>query len=287
MLLVEPRQWAAVARYRLSVVIWPFLLTLVVSSLVTAYPMASHIVQRAGQFAAGYDKQFDPMMLTGGKLSVIPEKGKKPLQITGPNGKLIVRPEVTGLYHDTSRPMVVVLTQNHIVYTGSWRFFSTPIQSISMRRMQILMALSNGLQVPHAKNGHLDPPPVKVDSTSLLATVNSNRFTISFILDLFIGLVVFVFDGLWCGLMIIMISPLIAMLNRPNGMPLGRAYRISLAVMVPLLAFRSLLVLFHIVPIDDQSVVASFLLFISPMPLAIWAGLIAARMYAPFQKRKP
>ena len=87
--------------------------------------------------------------------------------------------------------------------------------------------------------------------------------------------------------MIVMISPLIAMINRPNQMPLGRAYRISMALMVPLLAIRSLLVLFHIVPLEDQSMAVSFLMFISPLPLAIWAAVLSARMYAPQKKRGP
>lgn len=287
MLLIEPRQWAVAARYRLRVILWPFLLVLFASSLVTGYPMAGQIVHLARQFAANYDKSFDPMLLTNGELSVIPIPGKKPLKIVGSSGKLIVRPSVTGLYHDTSMPMVMVLTQNHLVYTGSWAMFATPRQSVSIRQLQIVLAQSNGMPIGQGKNGHLLPPPVKIHSATLLALINSNHGTITALITAMFGLVIFLSNGLWSILMVVMISPLIAMINRPNGMPLGRAYCISLALMVPLLALRSLLVLFHIVPLENQSMAVSFLLFISPLPLAIWAAVLSARMYAPQKKRGP
>ena len=285
MLLVEPRQWAVAARYRMAVILWPFLLVLFASSLVTGYPMAVRIMHLARQFAAGYDKSFDPMLLTNGQLSVIPTPGKKPLEIVGSGGKLIVRPNVTGLYHDTSMPMVMVLTQNHLVYTGSWSIFSKPWQGVSIRQLQILLAQSGGMPIAQGKNGQLLPPPVKVTSATLLTMLNYNHGTITALITSMFGLVIFLSNGLWSILMIVMISPLIAMINRPNGMPLGRAYRISLAIMVPLLALRSLLVLFHIVPLENQSAAVSFLLFISPLPMAVWAAVLSARMYAPQKKR--
>ena len=287
LLLIEPRQWAVAARYRMKVILWPFLLVLFGSSLLTGYPMAGRIMHLAGRFAAGYDKSFDPMLLTNGRLSVLPTPGKKPLKIVGSGGKLIVRPNVTGLYHDTSMPMVMVLTQNHLIYTGSWAMFATPRQSVSIRQLQIVLAQSNGMPIGQGKNGRHLPPPVTVNSATLLALINSNHDTITALITIMFGLVIFFSNGLWCLLMIVMISPLIAMINRPNAMPLGRAYRISLALMVPLLALRSLLVLFHIVPLEDQSMAVSFLLFIAPLPLAIWAAVLSARMYAPQKKRGP
>ena len=287
MLLIEPRQWAIAARYRVTVILWPFLLVLFASSLLTGYPMASRIMHLARRFAVSYDKSFDPMLLTNGRLSVIPTPGKKPLKIVGSGGKLIVRPNVTGLYRDTSMPMVMVLTQNHLIYTGSWAMFATPRQSISVRQLQTVLAQSNGMPIGQGKNGQLLPPPVKVSSATLLALINSNHATITALITVMFGMVIFLSNGLWSVLMIVMISPLIAMINRPNQMPLGRAYRISMALMVPLLAIRSLLVLFHIVPLEDQSMAVSFLMFISPLPLAIWAAVLSARMYAPQKKRGP
>ncbi len=284
MLLVEPRQWAIAARYRVRVVFWPLMLMLVVSSLLTAYPMADGIFQLARQFVASYDKSFDPMLLSGGKLSVIPVPGKKPLKIVGAEGKLIVRSDVTGLYRDTSMPIVMVLTQNHLVYTGSWPMFSTPKKSVSLRKVQVLLALSNGLKVPRGASGLQNPPPMKVKSATLLALINTNRFAIMLFFTFMFGLVVFLSSGIWTLLMIVLVSPMIAMINRANGMPLGRAYRISMAIMVPLLAIRGLLVFFHIVPLESESAIVSLLLFISPLPLSVWAAVLATRMYAPPHK---
>jgi hypothetical protein len=278
LLIVQPEQWAHAALYRYSATFWPLLWVLVITSTIVALATGSRILDSCRTFARSYDHRYQPMLLKNGELSVIPQKGLKPLSINGKFARLMVRPQAQGSYTNTSRRWVFVITHGAVVLTGSW--FSKPIVW-PLLPLQESMAKANGAAIKRVAGQPRDVPPVRIDSATLEKFLQTYRPALLTWFAILGGAIIDLRQAFWCLLMIVLTGPLVMILNRNLGMPLRVAYRIGTAVLAPVLALQCLLIVLRVLPLESQSTLVETVLFFSPVLLAVWAGVLANRMFHP------
>ncbi len=281
-LMLFPEQWAEAARYRYAATFWPVFWLLIVTSVVVAVTTGQQLLQQCGAFAKSYDRLYQPMQLQRGTLTVLPAKGRQLLKLTSRGRELVVRPTVQTVARDTSRPQMVVLTKHDLILTGSATlpFVKNPLE-VPLLTIQAVLAQANGAKIPSGPLRPAEVPAVRIDSTSLGNLVRYMTVPTLGAFAILGGAINALQQAIWAALMVVLGGPLVMILNTRLGMPLRVAYRIATAVLAPILALKCLLLALGIIPPESKSLVTIWLLSFSPLALAMWAGVLASRLYRP------
>ena len=224
------------------------------------------------QFSRSYDSHYDPMVLTGNHLKLIPTAGKKPLHYITPHFKLIYGTKPTPPTLSRYTLMAIKLTPGGYYLAGYPFISSRKLQPY--RTWHQIFARSLALPL---KAGKL--PAVLINSNTL-QVVTRNFF---FFLVVIGGLVLTVLGTismlLWAAVAMVFAAPVVALVNMELRMPLRVAYRIACAVAVPMIVLRGILLIYNVLPSVPQTFTQQMIPFLVPVGVSIWAAMIARKMY--------
>ena len=286
LLLVEPEKWAQAAMYPASVTFWPLAWALIIAGLCMGFSTSAGSIKPLQQFAATYDQHFLPMQLNKGQLSIIRPKGTTklvPMTVQTPMETVLADPALVGAAKLATHPFIVLLDRDSVVLTGSSWGGSWVIMPIAQLQRDIL-AISRLLKPSLAKSMPTDKlPAVILNSKTLPALMPF----VSLILGLASVPAFLLGFCVWTVLMVFLTGFLVRSINRSIGMPLKVAWRISMAVMIPLLVLRGLLAVFGAVPAINQSPMTDQIIYMAPIALALWAAILANRKFGKPAGGKP
>ncbi|HTV48736.1 MAG TPA: DUF1189 family protein [Phycisphaerae bacterium] len=288
LLIVDPEWWAKSAMYPYSATFWALFWVTVLTSIILAmtllFPVANNFVSMARDFAVSYDHNYPPMLLDNGKLSFTGPRAKPGqfIELTGENAQLVIDPSGQAKISppDGDLMMNVDVTQSNIVVHSP--LYQQP-QIISLADIQGRLAVILNLPANAAPSAN-QTPPVTLDSTSLTRIVNIMGLVFLFLTVCLGWLLLFLQQAIWSVLMIILVAPITVMVCRGLGMPLRVAYRIGTAVMVPVLVVSCFLESLKIISLGNQATdqwetFLQLAVLLSPIPIAIWAAMIANRLF--------
>ncbi len=279
LLLVEPEKWAQAAMYPASVTFWPLVWAMIIAGLCMGFSTSAGSIKPLQEFAATYDQHFLPVQLDKGQLSIIRPKGPTkliPMTVQTPMETVLADPALAGAATLATHPFIVLLDRNSVVLTGSnW---SSPWLIMPMAQLQREIVAVNGLLKPSlARSVPTDQlPAVILDSKTLPPLMP----LISLILGLASIPAYVLWFCVWTVLMVFLTGFVVRSINRSIGMPLKVAWRISMAVMIPLLVLRGLLAAFGVVPALNPSPITDQIIYMAPIALALWAAVLANRKFS-------
>lgn len=272
--------------YPTSVTFWPLAWALVIGALCMGFSMSAGSIKPLKAFAASYDRHYLPMLLNKGRLSIIKPTGKTalvPLNVPTSVETVIADPSLVGKSKVTTYPLIVLFNQNSVVLTGS--AWSSPwVLSPMVQLQRELLALNTVLTPSAANSTPINKlPSIRVDSKTLPALMP----LISVLVGLASVPAFFLAFSAWILLMIFLTGFLVMSINRNLGMPLKAAWRISMAVMIPVLVLRGMLAIFGVVPAINDSPMTNKIIYMVPIGLALWAAILANRMFSKQLRGKP
>ncbi len=286
LLLVEPEKWAQAAMYPASATFWPLVWALIIATLCMGYSMCAGSIKPLQAFAASYDQRFLPMQINKGQLSIISPKGKTkliPMKVQTPVETVLADPALAGAAKLKTDPLIVLFDRDSVVLTGSTWGGSWIIMPMAQLQREVL-AVNGQIKPSLAKSLPTDKlPAIILDSKTLpaLMPLTSVILGLGSLPAFLLGFC------LWTVLMVFMTGFLIMSINRNIGMPLKVAWRISMAVMIPLLVLRGLLAVFGVVPAMNQSPMIDQIIYMTPIALALWAAVLANRKFSKPSGGKP
>ncbi len=283
LLLVEPEKWAQAAMYPASITFWPLFWAIVIGAMCMGFSMSARAIKPLRAFAASYDQHFLPMLLNKGRLSIIMPRGKTnlvPLQIRNPYETVLVNTSLSGASALKTHPLIALFNRTDLILTGTK--MSRPIVIMPLAQLQQEMLLTNrAMSVAAIKTTPVDKlPPVTINSQSLQTFFAATALVIMLVAGVAASVIIAGFFLLWVVLMIFLTGFLVMSINRNIGMPLKVAWRISMAVMIPLLVLRGLLAVFNIVPAINHSPLTDKIIYMAPIGLSLWAAILANRMFS-------
>ena len=278
LLLVEPEKWAQAATYPALATFWPLAWALIIAALCMGFSMSAGSIKPLQAFAASYDQHFLPMQLNKGQLSIIRPKGATkllPMMVQTPVETVLADPTLVGAAKLTTHPLIVLFDRDSVVLTGSsWGGAWVIMPMVQLQRE--ILAINGVLKPSLAKSMPTDKlPAIRLDSKTLPALMP----LISFILGPASVPAFLLGFCLWTVLMVFLTGFLVMSINRNIGMPLKVAWRISMAVMIPLLVLRGLLAVLGVVPAINQSPMTDQIIYMAPIALALWAAILANRKF--------
>jgi hypothetical protein len=293
LLLVEPEKWAQAVSYPASVTFWPLVWALIISAICMGFSMSARAIKPMKQFAASYDQHFLPMQLNKGELSIIKPAGKTslvPLNIQSPYETLMVDTSLSGISALKTYPLIALFNRTDLVLTG--QRMSQPMLIMPLAQLQQEMLLANGVITPAAaKTTPVDKlPAMRIDAQSLHKFFTVTAPVVVVVMGLVASACFLLAYSGWTVLMIFLTGFLIMSINRNLAMPLKVAWRISMAVMIPLLVLRGLLAVFNVVPAINSTPITDQIIYMAPIGLALWAAVLANGMFSRprrEQSRKP
>ncbi len=283
LLLVEPEKWAQAAMYPTSATFWPLVWAIIIGAICVGFSMSAHAIKPLQTFAASYDRHYLPMVLDKGQLSIIKPKGKTklvPLKVQSPYETVLVDTSLSGSSALNTYPLIALFNRTDLILTGTK--LRQPMMVMPLAQLQQEMLLANGTITPAAvKSTPVDKlPPVQINAQSLQNFFSAVAPVVVVVLGLVASLFFAAIYVAWTLLMVFLTGFLVMSINRNIGMPLKVAWRISMAVMIPLLILRGLLAVFGIVPAINQSPMTDQILYMAPIGLALWAAILANRIFS-------
>ena len=283
LLLVEPEKWAQAAMYPTSVTFWPLAWAIIIAALCMGFSMSANSIKPLQAFAASYDQHYLPMQLNKGQLSIIMPKGKTklvPLKVQSPYETVLVNTNLRGASTLTSYPLIALFNRTDLILTGTK--MRQPMVVMPMAQLQQEMLLANGAITPAAVKTTpvAKLPPVQINAQTLQKFFTAAAPVVVLVLGAVASLFFVGAYVLWTLLMVFLTGFLVMSINRNIGMPLRVAWRISMAVMIPLLVLRGLLAVFGVVPAINHSPMTDQIIYMAPIGLALWAAILANRIFS-------
>ncbi len=283
LLLVEPEKWAHAAIYPFTVTFWPLVWAMIIGAACLGFSLSAHSIKPLQAFANSYDQHYLPMLLQHGKLSLLKPAGKTklvPLYIPNVYETVMVNTSLTGAAALKTKPLICLFNHTDLVLTGEK--VSHPMVVMSMAKLQREILLANGAIKPAVlKTTPVDKlPAVRIDSPTLQKFFKVLSPVVVLVLGLLASLIFLLTNILWTVFMVLLTGFLVMSINRNIGMPLKAAWRISMAVMIPMLVLRGLLAVFNLVPVVNNSPIVDQIIYMAPIGLSLWAAILANRLFS-------
>jgi len=284
LLCLRPQQWAEAARYRLSATLWPVVVVTLLVAMVMGLAAARRGTRIYDAFAADFDGRFFPVVLKDGKLSRVPatDGGKTTLappelviqdmpfwstffRIGGVESvKVVFDPENKSRADMVGSQLLVRLTDSEMVMTQPGSDSVLGGSDDSQWRAPLPVGEEMSISGEQLRGAEL--PRTSLGISVFLATA-------------FVG---FFYNFLWALLVAFVLVPLIVMIAAPVGMPRYVAYRVGLAITVPLIALSGLLEATGLMSQTSMPVeVMPVIWLLAAAGMALWAALMANRMFSP------
>jgi len=275
LLCFRPEQWAEAARYPLRATIAPALLVILTASLVVGIAAAANLLPAARDLVAHWDERFPPMTLTDGKLSVgeVPAGKTLPRFRMDSNTVIAIDPTDKTTVESIDAPLAIVVGSTDVTWRNS-------MQDTANREKLGRFLLAFGEEA--AKGTFL------VDGPHLTSLLQAYSGALAVTAVTIVGFAALLKNLLWAALTAFLIMPLVSLGAPRLAIPRRVAYRIALAVTVPLVAIGAVL---EIVGAQPQQLLGSgeaamILWFLAAGVLAFWAGRLANSMYVPLRKQR-
>ncbi len=274
LLLIDPEAWARAAMYGFRTTFGPLLLIALLMGGITAAQGCREMYGLMIRFGKSYDSHYAPMVLSHGQLHLIATKGKVPLKFVTPLFKMTFSPRATPPQISSKEVLALKLVPNGYFLAGHGFFNGTKLQPY--KSWQQIFARTLGLPLQKGKT-----PDVPINSTTILLIIHGFFFYFLIFAGIVLAVAAAVGILLWAAVAMVFAAPAVAMVNIQLRMPLRVAYRIACAVMVPMVVLRSVLMMLNILPAQAATFGGEMAEFIVPVAVAVWAGVLAKRMYAP------
>jgi hypothetical protein len=295
LLCVRPEYWPQAARFPLSATLWPVVLVGVVMSALVSLSAMRSVMQTYNAFAASYDGQFFPMQVSGGKLSRLAttQPAGAPA-LVAPTFTLRNIPYWSGRLAQMKPTQVIFDPDKNVrldVVDGQAMIHITDTEMIWTTPGSDFYSDSGDAGVARAPLAPLLAPlladqDVIINGQTLQhATQKKSEIAIAVFLTTFICHCLS--SLLWAFLMGVLMIPVVLFSAARLAMPRHVAFRIGLAVTVPLLVVGGILEATG--ALAQTSVPADLLpIFwcLCAAGMALWSGILANRIYAP-RRRAP
>ncbi|MGC8624233.1 MAG: hypothetical protein ACP5VQ_03075 [Phycisphaerae bacterium] len=283
LLLVEPEKWAHAAVYPVSVTFWPLVWAIIIGALCLGFSLSANSIKPLQVFANSYDQYYLPMVLNHGQLAMRKPPGKTklvPLYIPNAYETVMVNTSLTGASALQTKPLIWLFNRTDLVLTGTK--VTRPMVVMPLAKLQREMLLAVGtIKSTALKTTPVDKlPAVQIDSQTLQKFFTVLAPVVVLMLGLLASLFFVITNVLWTVLMVFLTGFLVMSINRNIGMPLKAAWRISMAVMIPLLVLRGLLAVFNLVPVLNNSPIIDQIIYMAPIGLSLWAAILANRLFS-------
>ncbi|NNM86678.1 MAG: hypothetical protein HKL96_13085 [Phycisphaerales bacterium] len=275
LLLAEPHYWAKAALYPLRYTLWPLIFVALISGGIIGSRLAGDGLKQMDRIAKGYDAMYAPMVISNGKLSVVPNSKKPPFHLKS-EGISIQIAQGTAVPPSAAATTMVITPTEIDVHEISGQQAMIP-----MSRVQRLLLAASGSTLS-IKTPVAQLPAVQINSASLQDMLQRSGGVIYWLIAWCAGIVAWGLMLLWSAMMGLLALVLVAMMNRDIGMPARVAARIAFAVMVPLVALQAVLALLGFTPGEVSGAalgVLQALWMMAPLAMALWAGTLANRMF--------
>ena len=271
-LLIDPAAWPRAAMYGFRITLGPLVLVSLVMASIIAINGCHIMYGNILNFARSYDAHYDPMILSDGKLKIIPTPGKKPLRYVTSIFALTYSTKTHPPKLAHHQLLAVRLTPAGYYIAGNGLFSRTTIQPY--KNWQQIFARSLALPL---KGGKLAAVPI--NSQSLVVITHRLFFYFVIFAGMILSLLGTIGMLLWAVVAMVFAAPLVALVNVHLRMPLRVAYRIACAVMVPMTVVRAVLLIYNVLPSAPRTFTEEMLPFLVPVGISIWAGVMARKMY--------
>jgi hypothetical protein len=279
-LLIDPAAWPRAAMYGFRTTLAPLVLVSLVMASIVAINGCHKMYGYINAFAATYSSHYDPMVLSDGKLKVIPTPGKKPLHYVTPVFAITYSTKTHPPRLSHTELLAVRLTPGGYYIAGNGLFNRTNIQPY--KNWQQIFARALGLPLVNGKTA-----PVPINSQNLLLLTHRLFYYFVIMAGMILSLLGAIGMVFWAALAMVFSAPLIALVNIELRMPLRVAYRIACAVMVPMTVVRAILLIYNVLPSVPRTITQEMLPFVVPVGISIWAAFMARKMYRPSQPSRP
>ncbi len=282
LLCFRPEQWAEAARYPLRVTIAPALLAIVLAALAVGMAAATSTVAAVRELATHWDERFPALTLTASKLSV----GKIPPGKTLPRLRLnsatvlVIDPTDKTLLESIDAPYPIVIGSSEVSMPN-------PLQD-SPNRMPLRVWLNLGSSFLNPLGESAATGTYTIDGAHLTTWAQAYARPIAIVTTAFVGAAMLLRNLIWAALTAFLIMPLVALGAPRLAIPRRVAYRIALAVTVPLVVVGALLDVLGAAPQEllGSGEAATILWFVLAAALAFWAGRMANTMYMPIRNNR-
>jgi len=301
LLCLRPEQWPEQARYPFKATFLPLLAVILLSSLLTGISSGLSAMAGFRQFAANYDKYYVPMLLANDQLSLASPPLVSPSSsppsattatsapATAPSTPLrnMVRLKLNDLQFiidPTGTVSRESLEDTNFLYIGSQQI----IQNLGPFHMEssIKDFRETSASNPAEKTlFHLFFPPIfsqpwRLDTPNLQKLIRDHGSPITNTIITLNTCAALLRNLLWSLAMIFFATPFVNMGCLQLRMPRRIAYRITAAVLVPLVLLDGLMDILNAAP---RNILGGeytlWLWLIATSILALWAGIMANRMY--------
>lgn len=298
LLCLRPESWAEAARYPTRITILPLFLAILIAGIAIGIGESSRALAHMRTFAANYDALYPPLEFSNGTLRATRDL-PQPIRFDHPTGgSILVDPTgKTAPDHIKSGPSFFISDRDLWIIGGN---DSAPVRLLSLSTLAFPTEKAYTLTPSSAPPpvatapavAAAAPAPVTINTQTLTHYIHQNSLATTILWTFFTTAFTGAVNSIWAILIMVLICPLVLLAaagprigdapDRRLILPRRAAYRISAALLVPLIIFGGFMhaagkPLFSILGFEG----ATLFWFFAAAALALWSGFLAKRMYTP------
>lgn len=297
MLIFRPESWAEAARYQSKYTVVPLALAIVLACLGIGVSESARALGAMRQFAANYDRHYPPLEFTSAGTLRATGELKEPIRFQSQNG-------ATVLIDPTGKTAPESIKAGPTFFVTDKDIWAISTTDALPTRVGSLTQFTPLVEFPAPAASAMTAttaPAVTTAPAPLAVTINGTTMN-QFLAEESGGLVVFwtmvhafgygVANALWAVLMMLLICPLVLLgaagpkigegPDRRLILPRRAAYRMSAAVLIPLIVFGGVL---HALGKPVMNLLgfegSTLFWFFAAAGLALWTGVLAKRLFTP------
>lgn len=281
LLCLRPEQWAEQARYPFLVTFLPLLAIIFLAGLLTGLGESRTAMLNLRQFANTYDKHYAPMLFSNGKLTLqSPSPSTTNPASTQPATQSTAKEPIVKLQINGNQLIVDPTGATTVESLGD-----TPGILIDATKISMNFGFASSQRTLHdfceqPPFDQIIPQPWHINSPGLKAVVDQHgTFFFLFIASIH-AIASMIRDLFWSLAMIFFLTPFVNIGCLQLRMPQRIRFRISAAVVIPLVLVGGILNLLDASPSQLIGLDYSLWLWLAcASALAMWSGFMANHMY--------
>lgn len=264
-LCLRPETWAESARFKTRHIVRTLLFVIFATALLVGISQSAAAMRQLQKLALAYDAHYAPLNFKDGRLSVADDK--KPLPRFEFHG-VVYAVDPTG---NTSVPENGMLINDRLLIMRNGLFGTDYRQPLSEffdagKVTPLIFPL---------------PSTDRIDSAYLLSVFADNVLRYGLLLSLVIGFAWTLMNSAWAFLVAYLAIPFIQLAAPNLGIPRRVAYKMTLAITVPLIVLDAVLRSFGLMLSDTVGAEAANVIWLlAVIGMAIYTGMLANEIYA-------
>jgi hypothetical protein len=284
-LCLRPEAWAAAGRYKLRTLLLPVLVALLLATATSAVMASRQAAASLQAFAATYDAHYPAMVWQNDHLAWAPPAAAPAAAPTAATTAAAAAPGAV-----PTQPVPIHVSQATIILDPNDQTtlaaLDDPAIVIGSRQIHIRTPLAHRTLPVSALVNRLGLIPAgqttaRIDSASLTAANARIGSVLAITTGTLTGIAEFLGNALWVLCMVLVMAPVVQLGVPGFAMPRRIAFRVALAVTVPLLIASALLTVLGLTPrAIFGSDVATLVWAGAAAACCFWAGLLATRVFS-------